>query len=67
VRSTFYIIATTRNSETNTDIPAQFVVNDPLATSVNVIGENRSIAIVGGKFSDTFANAWAVHIYQVVR
>jgi len=62
----FYIFATTRNGETVTNSTATFTVNHPGATSVNVLGESRSIAISGGGFSDTFANAWTVHIYQVV-
>jgi hypothetical protein len=26
---------------------------------------NRGRAVVGGQFTDTFANSWTVHIYQV--
>jgi hypothetical protein len=61
----FYIFATTRNSETVTNTSATFTINDPNASSVNVIGE--SIPIVGGQFTDAFANAWTVHLYQVAR
>jgi hypothetical protein len=63
----FYIFATTRNSETVTNTSATFTINDPNASSVNVIGESRSIPIVGGQFTDAFANAWTVHLYQVAR
>ena len=62
----FYIIATTRESESVTNISATFTINDPKATSVNVVGESRSINIVGGQFTDTFANSYTVHIYQVI-
>jgi hypothetical protein len=34
-------------------------------TTVTVVNENRSINIVNGQFTDTFADANAVHIYQV--
>jgi hypothetical protein len=61
----FYIFADTRMSETQHNIPATFNVNDPTATSVDVINENRTIPIVNGEFTDTFANAWTVHIYHV--
>ena len=60
-----YIFATTRDSESVTNILATFSVADPNAKSVNVIGESRSIPIVAGRFTDTFANASSVHVYQV--
>lgn len=60
----FYIFATTRNSETNTNISATFTITGG-AASVTVIGESRSISVSGGQFTDTFANAWTVHIYKV--
>ena len=62
---TFYIFADTRDSETQHNIPAVFTLNDPNATSVTVVNENRTIPVVNGSFSDTFANASTVHIYQV--
>ena len=62
----FYIFACTRYGEANAAVTATFTVNDPNAARVNVLGENRSITISGGRFSDNFANAAAVHIYQVV-
>lgn len=61
----FYIFATTRASETDTNISATFTINDPNATSVDVVGESRSISISAGTFTDSFANAWSVHIYRV--
>ena len=63
---TYYIFSDTRMSETQHNIPAMFTVNDPSAVSVTVLYENRTIPIVNGSFSDTFAaDAWTVHIYQV--
>jgi hypothetical protein len=62
----FYIFATTSYSQTVTAISATFTVQDKGATSAVVIGESRSIAIINGVFTDTFANAWTVHIYQIV-
>src|SRR5262249_49204251 len=61
----FYIFADTRDSETQTNISATFTIADKNATSVTVVNENRSIPVVNGVFSDTFAYAWTVHIYQV--
>ena len=63
----FYIFATTRYGEAASfPVTATFTINDPSATSVNVVGESRSISISGGQFTDSFASAAAVHIYQVV-
>src|SRR5262249_45417664 len=62
---TFYIFADTRDSERQHNIPATYHLNDPQAVSVTVLNENRTIPVVNGVFTDTFANAWTVHIYQV--
>lgn len=35
------------------------------ATTATVLGENRTIAVSGGKFVDTFADGNAVHLYQL--
>ena len=62
----FYIFATTRYGYSGyTSKTAKFTINDPNATSAKVLGENRSIAISGGAFSDTFATPDTVHIYQI--
>ena len=61
----FYIFADTRDSETQTNIPATFTIADKNATSVTVVNENRTIPVVNGVFTDTFATAATVHIYQV--
>ena len=61
----FYIFADTRDSLTQTNIQATFTLADLNATSVTVVNENRTIAVVNGVFSDTFATAATVHIYQV--
>ena len=34
-------------------------------TSATVLGENRSVPIVGGLISDTFADSNAIHIYKI--
>jgi hypothetical protein len=59
----FYIFATTRYSETVTGVSATFTV--VAGTVANVVGESRSISIVAGQFTDTFANAYTVHIYRI--
>ena len=61
----FYIFADTRDSETATNIPATFTIADLNATSVTVVNENRTIPVVNGVFTDTFATGATVHIYQV--
>jgi hypothetical protein len=63
----FYIFASSRYGYSGyTSKTATFTINDSKATSVNVVGESRSISISGGTFSDTFATPDAIHIYQVV-
>jgi hypothetical protein len=61
----FYIFADTRDSMTQNNISATFTIADKNATSVTVVNENRTIAVVNGVFADTFATAATVHIYQV--
>lgn len=34
-------------------------------TTVTVVGESRTISVVGGQFSDTFANEYTHHVYQI--
>lgn len=63
----FYFIASPRVSENTTNISATFTINDANATGVTVVGEGRSIPIVGGKFTDTFASGLTVHIYHITR
>jgi len=43
---------------------ATFTTNNSTATSVEVIGENRTIPIIAGKFTDTFS-AYQVHLYKM--
>ena len=61
----FTIFADTRDSGTVQNIPATFHLADSAATSVTVVGENRTIPVTGGTFTDTFATGSAVHIYAV--
>ena len=35
------------------------------ATTATVLGENRTVAVSGGTFTDTFADGNAVHLYQL--
>lgn len=52
-------------SKENANTNPQFtLVGGPWATAT-VDGENRSIPIVGGKFTDVFADGNAVHIYRI--
>ncbi|MDR3659102.1 MAG: hypothetical protein P4L86_01575, partial [Mycobacterium sp.] len=61
----FTIFADTRDSGGATAIPATFHVADAAARSVTVVNENRTIPVVNGTFTDTFATGSTVHIYQV--
>ena len=61
----FTIFADTRDSGSATNIPATFQIADPSATSVTVVNENRTIPVVNGTFTDTFATGSTVHIYRV--
>ena len=62
----FYIFADTRESMTQTNISATFTIADKNATSVTVVNENRTIPVVNGVFTDTFATAATVHIYHII-
>jgi hypothetical protein len=43
-----------------------FVLPDGVqGTSVEVVGESRTIPIVTGAFSDTFANEFSHHAYRI--
>lgn len=46
----FYIFADTRDSMTQTNISATFTLADKNATSVTVVGENRTIAVAAGRY-----------------
>ena len=61
----FYLLTDTRDSETQTNISATFTLADKNATSVTVVGENRTIAVTNGVFTDTYATGATVHIYEV--
>jgi hypothetical protein len=67
----YYIIATTRNSETVTNYSVTFTINDNSSpTGITVVGENRTRTLTHGSgnsytFTDTFTKASDVHIYQV--
>jgi hypothetical protein len=61
----FYIIATTRESETKINTSATFTLADHNATTATVVNESRTIPINNGVFTDMFAHAWTVHIYQI--
>ena len=61
----FYIFADTRFSGAATNINATLTINDPDATSVTVINENRTLSVSNEKFTDTFATGSTVHIYKV--
>jgi hypothetical protein len=62
-----YIITTTKESEGKTNISATFTLADNNAASATVVNENRTIPISNGVFTDTFANAWTVHVYKIQR
>lgn len=61
----FYIFACTRCSQTQTNIAATFTTAGSYTGPVTVVGESRTVTAVNGVFSDTFALASTVHIYQI--
>lgn len=61
----FYVFATVRGSESQTDVQATFTTADNYTGPVTVVGENRTVEAAAGVFRDTFAKATTVHIYQI--
>jgi hypothetical protein len=62
----FYIFANTRASGKAKNIAAAFTIANTGATAATVINENRSVPITNGTtFTDTFADGYTVHIYQI--
>ena len=61
----FYIFSDVRGSSAQTNIVGTFTIANTGKTSVPVVGEGRNVTITNGgtKFTDTFANAYTVHIY----
>ena len=49
----------------NASKQATFTVAGQGNGTVTVLGENRTIQMTGGKFTDTFANGDAIHIYRI--
>lgn len=60
---TSYTIFT--GSMQQTSQSATFAVNVPVA-AVEVLGEQRTLPVTGGTFTDTFADGDAIHIYRLV-
>jgi hypothetical protein len=58
----FYVFAASR---TNAATSAVFRMPCVGRANVTVLGEHRLLAMNGGAFRDTFANAEAVHIYRI--
>jgi hypothetical protein len=59
----YYIFA---GSTENVSSSATFTVTGVTTGTAFVVGEQqRTIPIVGGQFSDTFANGNAIHIYRI--
>lgn len=61
----FYIFATTRASQTATNIAATFTCAGGYTGPVTVVGESRTVNAAGGVFHDTFATGATVHVYQL--
>ena len=55
--------ATVNGAATSTD---SFTLAGVSSGTAEVIGENRTIAIVNGQFADTFADGNAIHIYHII-
>jgi hypothetical protein len=61
----FYIFSSVRGSATQANVHATFTTADGYSGPVTVVGENRSLTATNGVFSDTFAKASDIHIYQI--
>ncbi len=61
----FTVIALPRYSETLTNQTATFTTADKYSGPVTVVNENRTVTAANGVFSDVFATANTVHIYQI--
>jgi hypothetical protein len=58
----FYVLAGSARPESQS---VTFTNECTAATSATVLGENRTVAVSGGKFTDSFADGTAVHLYQL--
>jgi hypothetical protein len=57
-----YVFAHERENQSET---VTFTLAGGVGTSVTVVDENRTIPVVKGQFSDSFADGNTVHIYQI--
>lgn len=63
----FYIFTTVRGSESQSNINATFTLAGSPNKTIPVVGESRNVSTNGsGVFTDTFANAYTIHIYGPV-
>ena len=58
----YYVFA---GSKENIASTSTFSLVDVDSSTATVIGENRTIPILNGRFSDSFANGNAIHIYRI--
>ena len=58
----YYVFA---GSLENTTSEPRFTLSGVTSGTATVIGENRTIPITSGRFSDTFADGNAIHIYRI--
>ena len=58
----FYVLAGSAQQESQS---ATFTSECTSATTATVLGENRTLPVVNGSFTDTFADGNAVHLYQL--
>jgi hypothetical protein len=64
--SELYVFALPRYSEGLANQTATFTIKNTGATSLTVVGENRTVSISNGTtFTDSFADGTTVHIYKV--
>lgn len=61
----FYVFASVRGSQTQTNVSATFTTAGRYTGPVAVVNEARTVTATNGVFTDTFALATDVHIYQV--
>lgn len=61
---TFYVFAASRENG-STARNATFAIPAGVGSTATVLFENRTVPIVGGVFTDTFADGNTVHIYRI--
>ena len=61
----YYVFGSVRGPESQSNIHATFTTADHYSGPVTVVNESRTVQATNGVFTDTFATAASVHIYEI--